>query len=67
MSVEVDEVLDLDGLRLLRIERLELARLDDHVAVGRDLEALDDVVVGDLVARRGVDALLLDAHAGRRR
>src|SRR3954471_934458 len=60
---EVDEVLDLDGLRLLRIERLELARLDDHVAVRPDLEALDDVLVRDLVARRGVDALLLDAHA----
>ena len=62
--VERDEVLDLDGLRLLGIERLELAGLDEHVAVGRQLVALDDVLVGDLVAGRRVDALLLDAHAG---
>ena len=61
---ELDEVLDLDRLGLLGLQRLELAGLDDHVAVGRELEALDDVVVGDLVARRGVDALLRDAHAG---
>ena len=61
---ELDEVLDLDGLGLLGLQRLELAGLDDHVAVGRELEALDDLVVGDLVARRRVDALLGDAHAG---
>ena len=62
--VERDEVLDLDRLRLLGIERLELARLDQHVAIGRELIALDDVLVGHLVARRRIDALLLDAHAG---
>ena len=62
--VERDEVLDLDRLRLLGIERLELAGLDQHVAVGRQLVALDDVLVGDLVAGRRIDALLLDAHAG---
>ena len=61
---ELDEVLDLDRLGLLGLQRLELAGLDDHVAVGRELEALDDVVVGDLVARRRVDALLRDPHAG---
>src|SRR4051794_19117042 len=61
--VEVDEVLDLDRPGLLRIERLELRRLDDDVAVRGDLIALDDLVVGHLLARRRVDALLLDAHA----
>ena len=40
----------------------ELVGLDDHVAVGAQLVALDDVLVGHLVAGRRVDALLLDAH-----
>jgi len=61
---ELDEVLDLDGLRLLGLERLELAGLDHDIAIGSQLEALDDVLVGDLVARRRVDAALRDAHAG---
>src|SRR4051812_35777032 len=61
--VQRDEVLDLDRLGLLRVQRLELARLDDDIAVGRQLEALDDVLVGHLVAGGRIDALLLDAHA----
>ena len=60
---ELDEVLDLDRPGLLGLQRLELAGLDDHVAVGRELEALDDVVVGDLIAGRRVDALLRYPHA----
>jgi hypothetical protein len=61
---ELDEVLDLDRLGLLGLQRLELPGLDDHVAVGGQLEALDDVLVRDLVAGRRVDALLRDAYAG---
>src|SRR5262249_12883206 len=60
---ELDEVLDLDRLRLLRRECLELAGLDHHVAVLRYLVALDDVLVWHLLAAGGVDALLRDAYA----
>ena len=55
---EIDELLDLDCFRLLRLERLQLARLDHHVAVRRQLVALDDLRVRDLLAGRRVDALL---------
>ncbi len=61
---ELDEVLDLDRLGLLRLQRLQLAGLDHDIAVGRDLVALDDVLVGDLLAGLRIDALLGDAHAG---
>ena len=61
---ELDELLDVDRPGLLRVERVELVALDDDVAVGRELVALDDVLVGDLVAGARVDAALLDAHAG---
>jgi hypothetical protein len=54
--LEVDEVLDVDGAGPLGVERLELLRRDDHVAVLRELVALHDVVVGDLVAGVRVDA-----------
>jgi hypothetical protein len=57
---KVDEVLDLDRLRLLRVERVELLGLDHDVAVGRELVALDDLLVRDLLAGRGVDPLLAD-------
>src|SRR4029079_7500987 len=49
---------------LHRLERLELAGLDQDVAVLGDLVALDDVLVGDLLAVLGVHALVLDPRAG---
>ncbi len=39
-------------------------RADRHVAVGRELVALDDLLVGDFLARRGIDPLLADASPG---
>ena len=48
--VEVDEVLDLDRAGLLRVEVRELLARQGHVLVGGELVALDDVVVGDLLA-----------------
>jgi hypothetical protein len=39
---ELDEALDVDRLGLARVQALELARLEDDVAVRRDLEALHD-------------------------
>ena len=61
---EIDELLDVDRLGRLGVERVELLGLDQHVAVGRELVALDDVLEGDLVAGRRVDPLLADASAG---
>ena len=61
--VEVDEVLDVDRPGGLGVERLELLRGDDHVPVGRDLEALDDLLVGHLLAGLGRHPLLADAGA----
>ena len=49
--VEVHEVLDVDRARLLRVQRVELVGRDDDVAVLRQLVALDDLVVADLLAR----------------
>jgi hypothetical protein len=43
---------------------LELLVGDHHVAIGRDLVALDDVLVGHLFVGRRVDALLPDARTG---
>ena len=43
--------------------RVELLRRDDHVAVGADLVALDEVLVRHLLARGRAHALLLDALA----
>jgi hypothetical protein len=62
--LEIHEVLDVDRPGLLRIERLELLGGDDDVPIRRQLVALDHVLVGHLLARRGIDPLLLDAHAG---
>ena len=58
---ELDEVLDVDRLGLLGLQRVELAGLDHDVAVGRDLEAFDDLLVGDLLVALRVHALLRDA------
>src|ERR687883_67732 len=46
------------------IERVELLGREHHVAVARELVALHDVVVGDLVAGHRVHALLLDPVPG---
>src|SRR3712207_6883914 len=40
--------------------------LDDHILVGRDLVPLDEALVGHLLARERVHALLLDAHVDRK-
>jgi hypothetical protein len=61
---QVDEVLDVDRARLLRIERVELVRRDHHVALLRELVALDDVVEGDFLIGVGIDPLLRDPVAG---
>ena len=60
--LELDEVLDLDRARLLGVELLELVARHHDVLLGRDLVALDDVLVGDLLAVGLGDALV--AHAG---
>ena len=60
--VEVDEVLDLDRAGLLGVELGQLVAAQRHVLVGGELVALDDVVVGDLLAVGLGDALV--AHAG---
>ena len=61
--VQVDEVLDLDRPRLLRVELLELVTGDDHVLLGGDLVPLDDVLVGHLLAVGLRDALVADPRA----
>ena len=60
----VDELIDLDGSRRFQRDVLEflLRHLDEGVGV--DLVALDDVLVGDLLAGVGVDLGVLDAVAG---
>ena len=60
---QLDEVLDLDRLGRLGIERLELLAGDGDVASLADLESLDDVLPGDFLAVDAADALLLDAPA----
>ena len=65
--VEVDEVEDLDRARLLRVDLLELVLGDHHVLLGRDLVALDDVLVGDLLAVGLGDALVADSASRRTR
>ena len=62
--VEVDELLDLDLVAPLRAQRLDLARLDDHVLALRDLEAVHDLVGGHLVAGLVGDLAVADARAG---
>ena len=63
--VEIDEVLDLDRLGLLRIELLELVAGQHHVLLGRDLIPLDDLLVGDLLAVRLGDPLVADRASCR--
>ena len=46
------------------IERLQLIRSDQHVAVGCDLVPLDDVLERDLVTGRRIDPLLADPGTG---
>ena len=60
----VDELVDLDGPRRFQRDVLEflLRHLDEGVGV--DLVALDDVLVGDLLAGVGVHLGVLDAVAG---
>ena len=60
----VDELVDLDGPGRFQRDVLEfvLRHLDEGVGV--DLVALDDVLVGDLLAGVGVDLGVLDAVAG---
>src|SRR5204863_444751 len=55
--------LDLDRLGLLRVELLELLTRHDDVLLGRDLVALDDVLVRDLLAVGLGDPLVPDAGA----
>ena len=61
--VEIDEVLDLDRAGPLRVELGELVAAQDHVLVGRVLVALDDLLVGDLLAVGLGDPLVLDPRA----
>ena len=60
----VDELINLDGSRRFQRDVLQflLRHLDEGVRV--DLVALDDVLVGDLLAGVGVDLGILDAVAG---
>ncbi len=60
---QLDELLDLDRAGLLGRQRVQLPGLDHDVAFGRDLESLDDLLVGNLFSGLGIDALLGDAHA----
>ncbi|MBW3654450.1 MAG: hypothetical protein KY433_12935 [Actinobacteria bacterium] len=56
-----DEVLDIDDLGAPPRGRLDLVPGEDDVLVGRDLEALDDLRVGDLLVLFGAEATVLDA------
>ena len=60
----VDELVDLDGPRQFQRDVLELLLRHLDEGVGVDLVALDDVLVGDLLAGVGVDLGVLDAVAG---
>ena len=58
----VDELVDLDGPGRFQSHVLELLLRHFDEGVGVDLVALDDVLVGDLLA--GVDLEVLDAVVG---
>ena len=60
----VDELVDLDGARRFQRDVLELLLRHLDEGVGVDLVALDDVLVGDLLAGIGVHLGVLDAVAG---
>ena len=57
--VDGDELLDLDGLVALGLERLELFVAQHHVLPARVLVALDGLAAFDHVAARAADVLLL--------
>ena len=59
--VEVDELLDVDRVRGLGVERGQLVGVDHHVLARRDLVALDDLVVGHFLVLFGAEPLLRDA------
>ena len=59
-----DEVGDLDLAGLLRLGALELLVAQDDVLAATEIEAADDVVVGDLLAGPLVDLLVADAVRG---
>ena len=61
---QLDELLDLDASALLRRERLELLRLDQHDLALADLVALDDLLEGNLAAAALGHPLVVDALAG---
>ena len=59
-----NEGLDLDRLRRARIDRVDLVLAEDDVLAGFPGDALDDVVLVDLLAGALVDALVADGiHA----
>src|ERR1700722_20622697 len=60
----VDELVDLDGPGRLQRHVLELFLRHLDEGVGIDLIALDDVLVGDLLAGVGIDFGVLDTVAG---
>ena len=60
----VDELVDLDGPRRFQRDVLELLLRHLDEGVGVDLVALDDVLVGDLLAGVGIHLGVLDAVAG---
>ena len=58
--LERDEAQDLDRLRALKRDRLEVRLLDDHELALRDLPALDELVRLDVALVERAPALLLD-------
>ena len=57
---QADEIGDLDLARLLRLGRLELLLGEDDVLAAAEVVALDDPVLGDLLAGPLVDLLVAD-------
>jgi len=60
----VDELVDLDRPRRFQRDVFEFLLRHFDEGIGVDLVPLDDVLVGDLLARVGVDLCVLDAVAG---
>jgi len=61
---EVDELLDVDRLGRLGIERVELLGVDQDVAIGAELIPLDDLLERHLIAGRRIHPFLADPGAG---
>ena len=61
--LEPDEAQDLDRLRALERDRLEIGLLDEHVLALRELPALDELVRLDVALVHRAPALLLDRRA----